>query len=48
MQLPILGHLPPFFHPGDGKDNGFISIPSKFSGAIFPESIHNQRNESRN
>jgi hypothetical protein len=45
-QLPLSGHQPTFFHPKDGKDNGFLSISSKLLTGFFSESIHNQMNDN--
>jgi hypothetical protein len=40
-QMPVSGHQPPFFHPKDGKDNGFLFISSKLSCGRFSR-IHSQ------
>jgi hypothetical protein len=33
--LPFTAHQPPFFHPKEGKDNGFDIILSKLFTMIF-------------
>jgi hypothetical protein len=35
-QLPFTAHQPSFFHPKEGKDNGFAIILSKISPLAFP------------
>jgi hypothetical protein len=43
-QLPFTAHQPSFFHPKEGKDNGFAIILSKISSMFFC-GIHYKSNQ---